>query len=220
MKKFAELTDLEIYNLSSEEIKTYEKVELAEHGVIFPVEPQEQKLQAEPQPDLVIYTIPAIGSQLAFTNEEDARNVLNAIQQAQSAGLTEPYGIKSFKLGFGKTYDGEEKIPSIEPKKVYSEGLYSMKREINNRNSERVAAAKKEKDEYNALMEKVEETLKPLRAKMDLACQNIRNKMRLTHIFVNDYMPISDNDIEQAMKYMKLAYNISESDEAYIRENC
>ncbi|MBR1525171.1 MAG: hypothetical protein IJ640_00725 [Prevotella sp.] len=220
MKKFAELTDLEIYNLSAEEIKTYKKVELAEHGVIFPVKPKEPELEEEPKPDITLYTIPLIESRLAFKDEEEARNVLTALQQATSIGLIERYGTASFVPGFGTDYNGEKKILAVEPKAGYSAELYKTKCIIAKRNAEKRDAYKKDCDAHNELMEKVNETLKPLREKIENACDNIRNKMRLTHIFVNDYMSISDNDVETAMKYMKLAYHLSESDEAYIRENC
>lgn len=220
MKKFAELTDVEIYNLSEEEIKTYKKVELAEHGVVFPVKPQEPELEDEPKPDITLFTIPLIESRLAFNNEEDARNVLAAIQQATSAGVTERYGTATFTPGFGTDYNGEKKLLAVEPKAGYSAELYKTKCAIAKRNAEKTEAYKKDREAFNSLMEKVNETLKPLREKIEAACDNIRNKMRLTHIFVNDYMPISDNDVETAMKYMKLAYHLSESDEAYIRENC
>ena len=41
----------------------------------------------------------------------------------------------------------------------------------------------------------------------------------LTRYFAADYYPLSDNDEEKAMKYMKLAYTISEEQEQYIKDN-
>lgn len=219
MKKFAELTDAEIYNLSEEEIKTYKKVELAEHGVIFPVNPQKPELEDEPKPDITVFTIPLIESRLAFKNEEDARNVLAAIQQATSAGFVERYGTSTFTPGFGIDYKGEKNFLVVVPKESYSAELYETKNAIAIRNAEKKEAYKKDSETFNSLKEKVNETLKPLYDKIEAARDNIRNKRRLTYIFVNNYMPISD-DIETAMKYMKLAYHLSESDEEYIRENC
>ena len=220
MKKFEELTDKEIYNLSAEEIKTYKKVKLAENGVIFPVEPREPVLEEVPQPDIVLYTIPLIESRMAFKDEEDARRVLAAIQQSASAGLIERYGTTAFMQGFGTDYNGEKKILAVEPKAGYSQKLCKTKDIIAKRNAEKQVAYKKDSDAYKVLLEKAIETLKPLNEKIEAARENIKNKMRLTYIFISDYMPIAENDIETAMRFLKLAYSISESDEAYIRENC
>ena len=85
MKKFAELSDLEIYNLSPEQIKTYKKIEMAENGIVFPVAPTKPQLTEELKPDLVVYAIPLIGRRIAFTNKEDAEKVLAIMQQTTTS---------------------------------------------------------------------------------------------------------------------------------------
>jgi len=220
MKKFEELTDKEIYDLSDEQVKTYQKIELAENGIVFPVKPTEPKLEDELKPDIVIYAIPLINSRVAFTTKEDADRVLEALQQSPSAGLSDEYGIQRFSHGFGKDYNGQNRMLAVEPKEAYSSSEYERNRAIRDNNNRLTSAYKEASKKYDEQMEKVKEQLKGINEKIAVARENIRNKMRLTHIFVNDYMPIAENDIETAMRFLKLAYHISDSDEAYIRENC
>ena len=220
MKKFEELSDLEIYNLSDEQIETYKKVELAEHGIIFPVAPVEPQLEDELKPDKVVFYIPLASTSLAFENIEDANNVLQALQNANTAGQLGEFGVPKFTRGFGNDYMGQKLFLSVAQKEVYSKEVYEQNNAIRQRNSKLRSTYEEAKGIFDELMQRVEKQLTPMCKRIEDARYNIQKKMRLTHTFVNDYMPLAENNIETAMRYMKLAYSISESDEAYIRENC
>ena len=219
MKKFNELTNIEICNLTPEQVLTYKKIELAENGIVFPVKPQEPVLAAEEKPDMVIYTIPVIGGRLAFTDEEDARNVLNALRQAKSAGLADEYGIPRFSLGYGKDYNGQTRILAVEPKECYSADVYARNTKIRESNSKLTSDYKEARKQYDELMTKVEEQLKDINKRITDAHDNIWHKQRLTTYFVRDYLPIAEGNTETAMRFLKLAHPVSESDEAYILEH-
>ena len=219
MKKFAELSDLEIYNLSPEQIKTYEKIELAERGIVFPVEPTKPQLTEELKPNLVVYAIPLISRQLAFTNKEDADKVLSVLQQTTTSGLLDEYGIQRFTLGFGNDYNGRKNLLAIQPQEVYSADKYEQNKAIKEENAKLEEAYKKARAEYDELIEQVSEALEEMNSRINEAREVINKRISLTFRLKNDYLPIADDNIETAMRFLKLAYIVTAEDEAYIRSH-
>ncbi|MBQ9340096.1 MAG: hypothetical protein IJS13_07175 [Paludibacteraceae bacterium] len=219
MKKFAELSDLEIYNLSPEQIKTYKKIELAENGIVFPVEPTKPQLTEELKPDLVVYAIPLIGRRIAFTNKEDADKVLAIMQQTTTSGLLDEYGIPRFVPGFGKDYNGRTNMLAVEPQAVYSSDVYEQNKLIKEQNAKLETAYKKARAEYDELIERVSEALEEMNSRINEAREVINKRISLTFRLKTDYLPIADDNIETAMRFLKLAYTVTDEDEAYIRSH-
>lgn len=219
MKKFAELSDLEIYNLSPEQIKTYKKIEMAENGIVFPVAPTKPQLTEELKPDLVVYAIPLIGRRIAFTNKEDAEKVLAIMQQTTTSGLLDEYGIPRFVPGFGKDYNGRINILAVEPQSVYSSDVYEQNKAIKEQNAKLETAYKKARAEYDELIKRVSEALEEMNSRINEAREVINKRISLTFRLKNDYLPIAEDNIETAMRFLKLAYTVTDEDEAYIRSH-
>ncbi len=219
MKNFFELSDLEIYNLSPEQIETYKKIALAEAGIKFPVEPVKPVLEPEPAPNMVVYTIACATFRLAFARKCDAEDVLEALNSCSTAGLLDGYGVPCFKPGYGKTFDGQKNMLAVEPIEAYSEDAYKAYREIRNRNTDSERVFDEACKEYSKRLDEASKVLDPIDARLLEARHTIGHRIMLTNMFAFEYLPIAENDTEIAMRFLKKAYTVKDEDEAYIREH-
>jgi len=219
MKNFFELSDLEIYNLSPEQIETYKKIALAEAGIKFPVEPTPPVLEPVPAPNLIVYTVKFATLRLAFTRKCEAEDVLEALEGCSSAGMLDGYGVQCFKPGYGKAYDGQKNMLSVEPVEAYSEDVYEDYRAKRERNAQAEALYKEACKVYNKLSEETSKVIDPIDARLIVARNTINNRRALTEKFAFEYLPIAENNTEVAMAFLKKAYTVKDDDEAYIREH-
>ena len=221
MKDFNKLTNEEVYNLTDADINLYKKLALAENGVKFPVCPEcpnSEKIN----PDLTIFTIDGLTDRwngLCFRKMEDARTFVDLLLKSASGICykSSTYGQNCYlKKGLPATYDGKQPSLNICSEKIYSEEVYSRaKKGIEKFNAEK-NAYDKAFAEYKEELAKANEVTAFIDDKVTFVNEDYNRKIRLTRLFVNDYLPVAENNEEMAMKFLKKAYEVSEEDEKYI----
>ena len=221
MKDFNKLTNEEVYNLTEADINLYKKLALAENGVKFPVCPEcpnSEKID----PDLTIFTIDGITDRwhgLCFRKVEDARTFVDLLLKSASGICykSSTYGQDCYlKEGLPATFDGKQPSLNICSEKIYSEEVYSRaKKGIEKFNAEK-NAYDKAFAEYEKELYKANEVTAFIDEKVTFVNEDYNRKIHLTRLFVNDYLPIAENNEEMAMKFLKKAYDVSEDDEKYI----
>lgn len=221
MKDFNKLTNEEVYNLTEADINLYKKLALAENGVKFPVRPERPNSE-KIDPDLTIFTIDCLTDRwhgLCFRKMEDARTFVDLLIKS-APGLyykSSTYGQDCYlKEGLPSTFDGKQPSLNICSEKIYSEEVYSRaKKGIEKFNAEK-NAYDKAFAEYKEELAKANEVTAFIDDKVTFVNEDYNRKIRLTRLFVNDYLPVAENNEEMAMKFLKKAYEVSEDDEKYI----
>ena len=221
MKDFNKLTNEEVYNLTDADINLYKKLALAENGVKFPVRPERPNSE-KIDPDLTIFTIDGLTDRwhgLCFRKVEDARTFVDLLIKSASGICykSSTYGQDCYlKKGLPATYDGKRPSLNICSEKIYSEEVYSRaKKGIEKFNAEK-NAYEKAFAEYEKELAKANEVTAFIDDKVTFVNEDYNRKIRLTRLFVNDYLPVAENNEEMAMKFLKKAYEVSEDDEKYI----
>lgn len=221
MKDFNKLTNEEVYNLTDADINLYKKLALAENGVKFPVRPERPNSE-KIDPDLTIFTIDGLTDRwhgLCFRKVEDARTFVDLLLKSASGICykSSTYGQDCYlKNGLPATYDGKQPSLNICSEKIYSEEVYSRaKKGIEKFNAEK-NAYDKAFAEYEKELAKANEVTAFIDDKVTFVNEDYNRKIRLTRLFVNDYLPVAENNEEMAMKFLKKAYEVSEDDEKYI----
>lgn len=225
MKDFDKLTNEEISNLTDEQIAIYKKLCWAQHGIKFPIKPNEPECVEEEKPDLTAYYINELGQERLFLSLEEAKEVVSVLNKCKSYGRQDynrsvGYSQKFFQPGFERNYYGnEEKSLTIQSIQIYSKELFNSmvtNLQINNKLREQY---QKDKSEY----EKVLSTATELTAEMDEKILAVRSdferKRSLTYKFREDYLPLAENNEEVAMNFLAKAYTLSEEDKEYILAN-
>lgn len=221
MKDFNKLTNEEVYNLTEADINLYKKLALAENGVKFPVRPEcpnSEKID----PDLTIFTIDGLTDRwngLCFRKIENARNFVDLLIKS-APGICYKSSTYSqdcyLKEGLPATYDDKQPSLNICSEKIYSEEVYSRaKKGIEKFNAEK-NAYDKAFAKYKEELAKANEVTAFIDEKVTFVNEDYNRKIYLTRLFVNDYLPIAENNEEMAMKFLKKAYELSEDDEKYI----
>lgn len=220
MKNWTELTDNELANLEDEEIATIRNLILAEAGIPIvinaPVKPEIEN----PKKDLTIYVIKGLGSSIAFTDVNEATEVVEMLKRCKTIGLSR-YGSKYyyFTKGSERSYDGEPSEITIESQEVFSEEL---ERSIRNKyidNKQQIENYEFELSNYNKLLARQDEATEDFYNALDEARKTIQRRENLKYQFQNTYLKLAEGNQEIALNFLKKAYIVSEEDEQYILNN-
>lgn len=217
MKNWTELTDYELAALEDKEIDKIRQLILAEEGIPIVVnEPVKSEMET-PKKDLTIYVIKGISGSIAFTDINEAIEVVEIFKRCKTIGLLR-YGSKYnyFAEGSELSYNGEHSEITIE-----SQGVYSKELERSIRNKYDDCMIQKENYEvelsnYNELLAAQEKATKDFYNALDKARETVQRRENLKHQFQDIYLVLAENNKEIAMKFLKKAYTISAEDEYYI----
>jgi len=224
MKDFEKLTDLEIYNLTDENIKAYKRLVLAENGVKFPEKPVEPK-EIEAKPDLIVYTIDGLSDKwngLCFLTIEAAREFVKFIVTFKNIGCIKSsnvdYKIQLFDEGLPKDWHGNVPTLNIQANPVFSNELYkSVEKDIRAYNTQKEKYLK-EKESYNAAINKADELTQSILTKIQEVREDIDHKEYLYYKLKEDYLPLAEKDYDIALRFLDKAYNLSDSEKEYIKD--
>lgn len=221
MKDFDKLNELELANLTAEEIENYKNLYLAKKGIPIPIMPTK---------DIVPIVIPKkkyyevqLPSYLAFENIEDANKLANYIKNLKSRGTLDydyevGYNNKYFRNGININYDGKEGEIGIATKDAYTYNDYNKIKPILVRNykcetkyEEQLNKYREDSNRANACTAFIDEAI-------ENAIDNLSSKKKYLDIFYSKYYPLNE-DINVAMSYFKVVYDITDEQEEYIRKN-
>lgn len=224
MKDFNKLTDIEIYNLSEDEIKTYKRLLLAENGVKFPEKPQPTK-ELEIAPDIIVYTIDGLSdkwSNVCFKTIEAAREFVAFILKFKDIGSIKSsnvdYKILTFDEGLPKDWQGNMPTLNIQANPVFAKDTYNaLEKSIREYKSQKEKYSEKRKA-YDAAVNKACEITEEISEKIQNVRKDIDYKESLCFKLENDYLPLAENNFDIAFNFLDKAYHLSDSDKDYIRE--
>lgn len=224
MKDWKLLTDEELAALTDKEVEFYTKLLYAQNGVKMLDIPEEPKVIKEPY-DLRVYYIKGVtdyfGNNMVFIDLKEAEKIVDILKQCKTLGHND-YEVnvgsenKYFEAGLSLK---DNDCFAIIPKDVYSKAKYL---EIKNSVVEYENAKKKykaDREEYDKNHAKAIEVTQEFFFKLNGARDRMARRKELVVKFYNDYMPLAENAYRVAMGFLKKAYDISEDDEAYIKNN-
>lgn len=224
MKDWKLLTDEELAALTDKEVEFYKKLLYAENGIKMVEEPNKPESLKEPC-DITVYYISGIGENLIFLDLEEAKAFADTLKSYNNnIGHLEynsmcGYGNNYFEPGLKERDWSSESPYTIKTKEVFS------KQKFLEMQSQMVAYENmkkqydKDKSEYEKINTKAIEVTKDYFEKLTEARNRVARRKNLTSKFYEDYMPLAENAYHVAMGFMKKAYDISEEDEAYIKNN-
>ncbi len=226
MKDFSKLTNEEVYNLTPSDIDMYKKLALAQEGVRFPVEPKKPENE-NVEPDIMVYTIDGISDKwggLCFESIEDARDFVVLIKKAKGICCKTNNGSFSYSTNYlqkGLPLDWQGKEPSLN---ISSELIFSKEKFESAKNS--IKEYNKAMESYNQAFEKYKKSLAEandvtnfIDERVEAVVEDFNRKIRLTRLFVYDYLPVAENNESIAMNFLEKAYSVSDDDKKYILEH-
>lgn len=226
MKDFLKLTNEEVYNLTPADVSLYKKLALAQAGVKFPVKPKKPETE-KVEPDVMVYTIDGISDKwggLCFEGIEDARDFALFLKKAKGICYQRNDGSYDYSTKYlqkGLPLDWHSKEPSLN---ISSETIFSKEKFENAKN--RIKEYNKAMESYNKELEKYKKSLAEanevtnfIDEKVEAVVEDFNRKIRLTRLFVYDYLPVAENNESIAMNFLEKAYSVSDDDKNYILEH-
>ncbi|MDR2148537.1 MAG: hypothetical protein LBE91_19010 [Tannerella sp.] len=224
MKKLEEMTEQEIYNLSEEEIEKMKRLALAEAGIKIMNKPKTPKLFEIDEKDAILYVIPLISDEYGFTDMQEAAELLEFLKKSKSFGYLDYNSNAGYEMNYivqekKRKYSSSKDCLKIESKPAYSTELFQKIVDSLTANKRMQEQSEKDIKEYNAVMEEAAGITSEITNKILEIRQKYDRLKNLHDKFINDYLPLADNDRDIAMKFMKKAYSLNGEEVEYILDN-
>lgn len=225
MKKLEELTELEIKDLSYDDIKLLIKLRKAEEGVKFITRPIKPDLQKVAEPDIMVYSCRILGDNIVFGEMKDVTDAVTLLQKItkkykldynySKTGSDKKYASSDIEKGL---YSGET-LYDIKSNKVYSVDLYNEVADIIKNNDILNKEYEKALKEYNTSIDESKWIESEIKDKIYEIKKKYQQLEDYCYSFRRDYFPLADNDESIAMKFMNKAYSLTEEQQEYILNN-
>lgn len=220
MKDWNKLTYEELASLSNEKIEIYKKLLYAQNGIQFPEKPKDINEVNIPK-DAIVYKIEHL-NELLFGSLDEARAVVDAIKKCKTIHHIEYAGnYSNTYVTTGYPVDYYKNAINLE---INTQTYYSKEKMLECQetlDAYRKLRTKYEEDKkaYENINAKAIEVTQDFLDKLSEAREIISHRNSLTRKYYLDYLPLSDNNYEIAMNFLKKAYNVSEEDEKYINNH-
>lgn len=199
MKRFKDLTEIEIKDLSVLELGRFINLELAENGIPLIDKPLKPEYAKDIESDTIEYAICRGYSTVYayFANEEDAKKVADLMNKCEFT-------------------DKDKNLFSVSARRGYTPIAEVRQKQVESVNRKIKAKYEKLLEEYNKYDDAYGEISKPIIEKHE----EIRAKYdRLDYIkrkYSETYLPLAENNEEIAKRFLKDAFAITEEDEKYV----
>lgn len=225
MKRIEEMTEQEILNLSEEDVQKMIKLRMAEKGIRIMDRPKQPELFEIEPADVIVYTIPLLGSSLGFTDANDAQKMMEFLINSKSLVKVD-YDYNNLGSDYKCVKNAGEKefYSSIDPISIvstsaYSKELYAKICDFAIQNKKMKGKVAEDQKHYDEAMESAADIVTEIRG-IWIEVKNKYNRLdEYTNRFKLDYLPLADNDEEMAMKFMAKAYSLNDEEEKYILTN-
>lgn len=221
MKKIEEMSEQEILALTDEDITMMAKQALMEENVKLVNIPAKPTLQPIPKGDVLFYSI-VMPSNFVFTDLNEAIAVADVLRKCQSIhDKSRDWSLNGRYFKVTPVFDNQDYLNTyeVEADWGYSKELYSSISSIIESNERVSSKFNKDFEAYNDFklcMNGKKEEIYETYFKVKNKYGNLKVKC---DIFKNSYLPTAENDKEKAMKFMTLAYGLTEEDQAYVLEH-
>lgn len=218
MKKITELTEMEIYNLTKEDLDVMIKYAKIEAGVKLIEKPKVPIYNEIPAKDLIVYNVNGID--VYFKNITLANKILELL-----ASNTTNYGKLEYnsEAGYDNKYLDEGKISyitelNINTMMVYSKELYHSIKLLFNENTKLKKQYESELKEYDTYLSENGYIEEEIINKFNEVKDKFYRVERYTRKFRDDYMTVTDDE-SIAIAFMDKAYSLTEEQKQYILIN-
>lgn len=200
MKRFKDLTELEIKDLNYDDLQKYILVECAENGVGIVDCPPEPTYEAEIERDEVCYRVG--GYPLLYCIFSDADEATRLVDFLNSLSTMKDKNASSFY--------------SVEKRLEYSDKAQRMNEEVQNRNKAIKADYLKQRETYDAYIDGRAEFAELINDKYATIKEKYERLDMIKRKYNETYLPLADNDETIAKRFLRDAFSISGDDEQYI----
>lgn len=218
MKKINEMTEQEILALTMDDVTMLAKQALMEENVKLVKEPTIPELQKVPKGDVLYYYI-CLPGDMVFTDMNEAIAVADALRKCSTLHTRSRNWSMEGRCYNVNPVSDDTNISNVESDWGYSDKTYSSVADIIESNTKKRNQYNNEMEAYKDFKHKVE--VKKLEI-LPIVYQTIDKHNRLSSLcedYLNCYLPAAGNDPETAMKFMTLAYGLTEEEKKYIIEN-
>lgn len=223
MKKISEMTEQEIYALSYEDVQKMIKLRMMEEGIKLLDKPKVPELFEIDPADMQYFSIPILEG-FAFTDIEEATKIAEILKNAKTLRKVDydwgKFGsdYKFLKKSKRYKYNGDSDFDILSGW-AYSDELYAKISNIAAQNEKMKEQAENDNKEYEAQLHESAELIQEIHERV----REVRNKYdrleTLSYKFGRDYYPLSDNNVDMAMKFMVKAYSLSDDEKLFVLEN-
>lgn len=215
MKNWKDLTDEELANLTDDEVSKYDKIICAEEGIPFLEEPEKPVINYTKE-NLTVYTIKYADS-MAFTDMAEATQVMEAINKCTSVGTVKyNYGCRYYEKGF-KSYDATEALASMQSGMMYDEATAKSNYDLKESHRKELNHYEDMKNLYDSSIQRRLQATNDFYTRLNAAQSAMSYRKKLVRLYVEEYLPLAEDNETMAMNFLKKAYTVSEEDEKYIK---
>jgi len=225
MKKINELTELEVYALTDEQIETMVKLAKAEAGVKFIPNPRQPDYLKEEEKDLVVYGCEIFEDRLVFKSIEELNEVLALIRKSITKGclqydwnkLGNEY--KWFESGLKKKYSYSGDPLEVSSSSCFSVETYTKTSDVARHNKKLKESYEKELEEYEASLQDCKGIEDEIKDRVQEVKDKFWSLQNLARKFRYDYLPIAENNETVAMGFLDKAYSLTDEQKDYVINN-
>lgn len=200
MKRFKDLTELEIKDLSYDDLEKYILIECAENGVEIVDCPEKPVFEDELEKDEICYVVGGYPSiYLKFSNIDEATRLVDFLNSLTSI----------------KTKDATS-FYHVEKKLEYSDEMKSKNEKIRNRNKDIETKYNRERENYDKYLERRSDFSDSIVEKYQEIKEKYERLDMIKRKYVETYLPLSDNDETIAKRFLRDSFHISEEEEKYV----
>ena len=218
MKKINEMTEQEILALTMDDVTMLAKQALMEENVKLVKEPTLPELQKVPKGDVLYYYI-CLPGDIVFTDMNEAIAVADVLRKCSTLHTRSRNWSMDGRCYCVASVSDDTNISNVESDWGYSESAYASITDILESNTKKRDQFDIEMDEFKDFEFKVEAKKSEI---MPIVYKTIDKYNRLKSLcedYLECYLPTAGNDPETAMKFMTLAYGLTEEEKKYIIEN-
>lgn len=220
MKRINEMSDAEILALTDEQVEKMKKLVLAENGIKFLEAPKDVELFDIEEPNITVYNIPFLGSEISFADRGEAENMLDVLRKCKSIGMVKKdykANCSFFKQGKEKEYYYYQNEPfSVNTSVVYTYDKYSEIKQFSEQNEKMREQLEKDRKEYNESMSKYIELTHDITEKVSSVREKYQRLDLLKRKLNEEYTPLADGNKELGMKFLSKAYSLTKDEQEYI----
>ena len=225
MKNIAELTEQEILALTEDDINLMIKVKMAEEGIKFTNRPQQPMYATVPLPDTTVYYCPLLGYKLSFTDMNELMAVIELLSKCKTQCSVD----SNYNLADGNRYFLKEKLENagyssdtwntVIPLNAYSNKTYREAHEMLKENAKIKAEYDTLLKEHNTALDDAQWVSDEIWGRFNEVHAKYNRLNGFVWKFNNEYLPLSENNEEVAMKFMNKAYSLTEEEQQYVLTN-
>jgi len=223
MNKITELSEQEIYALTTDQVELMIKLRKAEEGIKLVEKPKAPDYFTIAEPDKLVYSCDLFGDELVFESIEELNSVILAIKNSETkkkanydwnkADNTKKFIQTELKSGYSSQWH------TTTSQRVYSPELYNQMIDMISQNKKLKEQYEKEQKTYETAINDAKWIENEINDKVSEVRSKFWKLEEYCRKFKFDYLPLADQNHDVAMKFMDKAYSLTDEQKEYILTN-